>query len=807
MTDQILPICPCHNDVPAAPANPPGLSSVSYRVGDFRQFRRALLTPPQGETELSHPGLDAGDPAVMQWRPGASGDLAVMMVEWWAYLADILTFYNERIVNQAYLGTADLPGSVNRLIRLLGYRPVPAIGARGTLAALVSPGQKAVLPKGLQFQSKPGPGQQPQTFELDADTPVGTPDAIPARPPEAVLAPSATTLLLQGSVSSIDAGSHLMVRPRDGGVPGLVKVNKSETETLPDKSRQTRLGVTIVEAAPSGLTAARARLERAGQNSGLWSHPASSAIEDLYTWISSGWWYWPILAGQQIHLNGLARSVRAGDYVLLTAPSLTPVLTQVTSTSELIWYANGKNGDPDTPPDANPLPMPHTVLALSDMLGTAWKSAAGNITVWYGWSEIAKLKDQPLAAWSGSPPTLLAVPPARFPKINALSLLVEDADGLGAAIKGTSAGDATLTLNTSGALPSLAPPFNVFTNLLPVSRGKSVKNEVLGSGDARVAGQSFTLAKSPVTYLRSGSGYASTVAITVDGWPWKEVDSFYGQKPDAKVFVVREDESGSTAVSFGDGVNGARLTSGRSNVIANYRVGGGAESPPAGKLTILAQPFPGLRAVRNPLAVGGGADPDPPEQIKRYAPRSVLTFGRAVSVADFEAIAAQVAGGARVRASWAWDNARQRTAVTIRVGGDAATIKTVTDTLAVSGDPNRPVVVVQALPIRVLLQLTLLTIAGMDNAVIQAAVTDALAGAEGLFSARHLNIGQAVFDSQISAICLDVDGVEAVLACAFYKIAGAAALDTGTPHGPGEANYFDLQAKDVSITMVSGNGD
>jgi hypothetical protein len=46
-------------------------------------------------------------------------------------IADILTFYNERIANQDYLRTADLPESVSHLIALLGYRPRPAIGASG----------------------------------------------------------------------------------------------------------------------------------------------------------------------------------------------------------------------------------------------------------------------------------------------------------------------------------------------------------------------------------------------------------------------------------------------------------------------------------------------------------------------------------------------------------------------------------------------------------------------------------------------------------------------------------------------------
>ncbi len=158
-----FPICPCDGDSIAAPVNLPQLSHIAYRVGTYAAFRSAVLTPLAGEVSLSVNGMPV-------WRTDGAGDLAVMIAEWFAYIADILTFYNERIANQDYLRTADLPESVSHLIALLGYRPRPAIGATGTLAALVTAGQSAVLPKGLQFQSKPAPGQPPQTFELWADT-------------------------------------------------------------------------------------------------------------------------------------------------------------------------------------------------------------------------------------------------------------------------------------------------------------------------------------------------------------------------------------------------------------------------------------------------------------------------------------------------------------------------------------------------------------------------------------------------------------------------------------------------------------
>ena len=252
-------------------------------------------------------------------------------------------------------------------------------------------------------------------------------------------------------------------------------------------------------------------------------------------------------------------------------------------------------------------------------------------------------------------------------------MLVQDAAGTGFLTKASSAGDSQVQLGAVPTpAPALTPPFKLLYNPLPVTRGKTVSREVVGSGDATQAGQDFALAQSPVTYLEKGATWASTIALTVDGEPWTEVAFFYGQPGDAQVFVTREDDAGQTHVMFGDGINGARLTSGVNNVVASYRIGAGAASPPAGKLTVIAQSYPGLRAILNPVAVGGGADPDPPSQIRRYAPRSVLTFGRAVSVFDYEALAALVPGVTRARAVWAWNDARQRTVVTVYVGDDAA---------------------------------------------------------------------------------------------------------------------------------------
>jgi hypothetical protein len=445
------------------------------------------------------------------------------------------------------------------------------------------------------------------------------------------------------------------------------------------------------------------------------------------------------------------------------------------------------------------------VLTLESALSGAWDSAAGSVTVLFGWISAGMLLNQPYSLWSGKPTALVATGTQAFPDSLDLPILLKDTNGAGIQATGSSAGDTNLLLGgLPNPVPLLQPPFTVLPNLLAFTRGKTVTNEVLGSGDATNPAQSFKLSQSPVTYLQQGATWASTIGLRVNGQPWTEVPSFYGQSPNATVFVTCEDDGGSTHVQFGDGVNGARLPTGVNNVVATYRVGAGAASPPAGKLTVISQSYPGLRAVLNPVAVGGGADADPPDQIRRNAPRSVLAFGRAVSVFDYEAIAAEAPGVTRASAVWGWDDARQRALVTVFVGDDSAAVTSARSVLAASGDPNRPVKVTQAIQIPVTLTLTLVTTPGMDFDAIAAAVSTALTDTEtGLFGSWQLAIGQPLFDSRIEAAVLAVPGVVAIIASTF--IAGGV-TDPGPLHNPGEGCFYTLDPADFTPIPEPDNG-
>ena len=789
------PICPCDATTTPEPTNLPGLPQISFRVGDFNSFRTALLTPL-----VSPPGQPPAEVSLTAWNSGRGIDsdpsvidLAVMMVEWFAYLADILTFYNERIANEDYLHTAVQPARPAALVNLLGYRSRPTIGATGYLAALLSPSvvgaQTITLPDGLEFQSKPGPGSTPQSFELHPATTIGLPARVAATPPPTLLGYPVSggyNILLNGAVSSVSNGAQLLLGPRDNtAAPNLIAVSAVPAVQTTATGKQTAVNFSITQSGATLTNAASSRLLKPNQNAGLWTvnQPAGDPVIDS--------------TGTVIQMAGLLRQVQPGDWLVFTAPGVPSQAVQVASTLDVLGDAGTSGGPSTVSPNAAPIPVLHTRLTLKSALSGGLVAAASSISVQFGWVEAAVLVDQPTPAWPGSP-KLQPIQPAQFPAVGSRTILLADTAGNGAQASGTVASDGTLAINwptttTLPLSPALVPPVTVYYDLLPVSAGKTVTNEIVGSGDSTQPGQSFTLSKSPVTYLASGSTYASTIALTVNGLPWTEVQSFYNQPANAQVFVSRQDANQMTHLDFGDGVNGALLPTGTNNIVATYRYGGGSSSPPAGKLTVVAKSYPGLQSVVNPVAVAGGSDPDPAALLKQYAPRSVLTFGRAVSVFDYEAIAAGAPGVSMASAVWTWDAANQRAGVAVYVAGQAGVAASVQTLLTASGDPNRPVTVLTATEVPVTLTLQLIVLAGADTSQIEANVTTALCdSATGLFSPPQIAIGHALFDSNIEAVLQSVPGVIAV-ASSTFAFAGADP-DPGSLHNPGEGCYFSLTA-------------
>lgn len=142
--------------------NAPGLAVIRYRIGNFTTFRRVMLD------DLASLAQSSPDDPFARWKEGTDGDYQTMFVELWAYLADVLTFYQERVANEAYLQTATQRDSLARLCRLIDYRPNPGAGASALLAFTVEKNKKVFIPAGFRAGNKPAPGKEQAVFETEA---------------------------------------------------------------------------------------------------------------------------------------------------------------------------------------------------------------------------------------------------------------------------------------------------------------------------------------------------------------------------------------------------------------------------------------------------------------------------------------------------------------------------------------------------------------------------------------------------------------------------------------------------------------
>jgi hypothetical protein len=879
------PICPCETVVhPRIIVNPPGRDVVDYRAGDYAAFRLALLIPRAGELAL------AG------WHPVAGSDLALQLVEWWAYLADVLTFYNERALQGVLLRTAALPEDVRRIVRLLGYRPRPGIGATGVVAALTDAADPFIVARGFAIEGATASGQPPQVFEVDDDIEIGRlgrplprSARFPSFRPSVPSTPSGSSsgktsvipktgsvaydgkrrlrnhvdakdkpaddppplagqtfpVFLDGVVASVRPDDMVLVVKRDWAGPlvdptGYAVTTVRSIKPLFDAAASASTGLELLSAHDLPAPIDQCRILRPTKLAHLWlyheRYPGSSdpgligagialqvakTIGDPFGLFHGGGIPTQppqdprVLTGVTTmgmppphgvaHLDAITRGISAGDVVLfekragggivgmfeqLVAGAVGPgalavlrllimQLVKVTGYAEDIWYANAPEldrvgfGPPVGPPGhavlsggEGPIPIPHSRITFDlnpflDMMALG-DHDLNTIVVHYGWEEVGVQVQGPSGPRPVAAVEVEALPD--MPTTTPVPVIIRDQNGKG------EYGWLGQTIGTTGGTTSvqLVPPLQALINLLPVSRGQTVTGEVLGSGDPILIRQEFAPKRSPLTYLadtgpRSTNGYRSTLRIRVDGIEWSEVPSFYGQPPDARVFVTREDDEQKTHVRFGDGENGARLPAGTGNVVADYRHGSGAAIPPAGTLTTILRPQPGLVAIVDPIPVGGGADPDPPEQLRRYAPRSVLTFGRAISGDDYETVATQTPGVNRARVYWSWDPGSQRTVVKVFVGDDAAAVAAARDALVAFGDPNRPVVVALATPMIPDVTLRLQVDPAYVADTVKAQVTRfLLAPQRHPFGAGVIRIGESIYDSQIYDACRRVPGVVAV---------------------------------------------
>ncbi len=152
--------------LPLDPA--PFLSTIPYRVGRHSSFMETMTAGVSAEPDLAL--FTTRDPS----------DPAMALLDSWATVLDVLTFYQERILNEGFLGTATERRSILELGHLIDYELAPGVSAETYLAFstddIPNSPVEVSIPEGSKVQSVPFEMDEiPQTFETSAALTAKTP--------------------------------------------------------------------------------------------------------------------------------------------------------------------------------------------------------------------------------------------------------------------------------------------------------------------------------------------------------------------------------------------------------------------------------------------------------------------------------------------------------------------------------------------------------------------------------------------------------------------------------------------------------
>src|SRR2546423_764720 len=145
------------DETPALIENPPGLAALAYRVGTHSRFKQSM------QVDLPR------DDSLRDLKTRRDDDPTIGLLDAWATVLDVLTFYQERIANEGYLRTGTERRSLLELARSIGYELRPGVAASTFLAFTMETAagapRQATIAAGAKAQSVPEQDEQAQTFE------------------------------------------------------------------------------------------------------------------------------------------------------------------------------------------------------------------------------------------------------------------------------------------------------------------------------------------------------------------------------------------------------------------------------------------------------------------------------------------------------------------------------------------------------------------------------------------------------------------------------------------------------------------
>jgi predicted phage baseplate assembly protein len=805
------------------------------------------------------------------WHEGIDSDYQTMFVELWAYLGDVLTFYQERIANEAFLGTATQRDSLLRLVNLIDYHPSPGAAASGLVAFTVANSQSLTVPASFRVGSRAQAGKPAVVFETaSAAAASADNNAIPLAllSPDTPYAPG--TIVLQGLNNRLALNDFLLAVEDEGTareIPHLLRITRISTDKVANTTtifwqevnggyQQATKGVSLyafdVSAAPFGNAAPRwdtlpPGLTKAdGPYPITWDSPliaeAIASIVPIEILAPNAMFFAPLPGDppKQLFLDSayseLKYSAANPGWAILTTDGdmfQTFHVVDARQTAKAAYALNAKT----------------TRLTFAENI-SGFTFPLRNTTVLTGSLRLPLQKSLPLAdPLSGSTLILAGIHSQlndgqtvvlRGNLFDPAAIVASSTPAAESAIlHGAPQPDPANNITTINVKRPLANQYvratcTLLANIVEVTQGETLKDEILGSGDG-TAFQSYPLKKKPLTYLPSAnpegvSAVDSTLIVTVDGVAWQEKANLVNSVPHAREYMTALDASGQTTVIFGDGFNGARPNSGVNNIHARYRKGLGASGNlPSNAIQQLVDNIPNLQKAANPLPSRGGSDPASAEDIRTLGPAGLQAFGRAVSAGDYAALALSFPGIAKASATWVLQDAVTLQAVLhpyVRLTAGTFDRVPFQGTILAGQlrrfldghrDPNVPLRVQDFTPVYIAVNVGI----DIDPAYphqatlnrVQAALNPGLNpdGTAGYFAFEGLNFGQSIFLSDLYAAIQGIDGVQDATITVLRRVGpGLSDSPSLPPHDilirPTELVTIDSATNPNSALTITGQG-
>ncbi|MBR1214654.1 baseplate J/gp47 family protein [Bradyrhizobium sp. JYMT SZCCT0180] len=181
--------------------------------------------PPSEAAEISTDSLVISDPTKA-------------LLQAWKTVADVLGFYQERLINESYIGTAVEDRSVFELARMVGYAPDWGLAANCYVYYTIDESvmRDVRIPARSKIRAIPQPDEEPQTFETSKDLIARSSwNAIrAATTTDFPVSPATLTLYLRGTMTGLKPGDLMLTTQSERDIYFLVSkidVNREADQT------------------------------------------------------------------------------------------------------------------------------------------------------------------------------------------------------------------------------------------------------------------------------------------------------------------------------------------------------------------------------------------------------------------------------------------------------------------------------------------------------------------------------------------------------------------------------------------------